>query len=44
MSKALPGEHYCLLHQGNCSHYATHNCTVCKLQAQLDAAMSKEQL
>jgi hypothetical protein len=33
MSKALPGEHYCLLHQGNHSHYATHNCTVCKLQA-----------
>lgn len=32
MSKALPGEHYCLLHQGNHSHYATHNCTVCNLR------------
>ncbi len=35
MSKALPGENYCAMHQGNHSHYAEHNCTVCKLQAQL---------
>ena len=32
MSKALPGEHYCKKHQGNHSHYAEHNCTVCKLE------------
>lgn len=24
-------EHYCKLHQGNYSHYAAENCTVCKL-------------
>jgi len=34
MSDALPGEHYCENHQGNHSHYASHNCTVCKLEAQ----------
>jgi len=28
----LPGEHYCVDHQGNTSHYADHNCTVCRLQ------------
>jgi len=39
MSKALPGSHYCLAHQGNHSHYATHNCTVCKLTAQRDALL-----
>ena len=34
MSAALPGEHYCENHQGNCSHYAEENCTVCKLEAE----------
>lgn len=36
MSKALEGEHYCIKHQGNHSHYAEENCTVCKLQHQRD--------
>lgn len=40
VSKALPGEHYCLEHQGNHSHYAPHNCTVCQLQEKLDRANS----
>lgn len=35
MSQALPGEHYCLSHQGNHSHYDPHNCTVCRLRAAL---------
>ena len=35
MSKALPGENYCKDHQGNYSHYAPHNCTVCKQQAEI---------
>lgn len=29
MSNALPGNHYCDQHQGNHSHYATHNCEYC---------------
>jgi len=33
MSTALPGMHYCLTHQGNHSHYALDNCTVCQLIA-----------
>lgn len=44
MSKALWGEHYCLRHQGNHSHYAEANCTVCvaekrifELEAELSA-------
>jgi hypothetical protein len=37
MSKALEGEHLCVKHQGNYSHYAEHNCTVCKLQSELSA-------
>jgi hypothetical protein len=44
MGRALPGEHYCLKHQGNHSHYDEINCTVCKLQvenAQLKALISK---
>jgi hypothetical protein len=44
MSKALPGENYCLEHQGNYSHYAKHNCTVCKLEkeiAQLKAQLAE---
>ena len=32
MSTALPGEHYCLKHKGNSSHYADQNCAVCSLQ------------
>ena len=32
----VPGEHYCVLHQGNTSHYAEHNCTVCKLEERID--------
>ena len=35
MSQALEGEHYCQKHQGNHSHYADHNCTVCKLETEL---------
>lgn len=35
MSQALEGGHYCEKHQGNRSHYAEHNCIVCKLQAAL---------
>lgn len=35
MSEALPGEHYCEQHQGNHSHYAEENCTVCKLSARV---------
>ncbi len=34
MTKALPGEHLCVAHQGNHSHYAEHNCTICKLIAE----------
>jgi cell division protein FtsB len=34
MGRVLPGENYCLGHQGNHSHYAEINCTVCKLQAE----------
>ena len=35
MSQALPGQHYCLTHQGNHSHYDTTNCTVCIMQSAL---------
>jgi hypothetical protein len=35
VSGALPGEHYCLAHQGNHSHYDSINCTVCKLKAHI---------
>lgn len=42
MSTALPGEHYCFLHQGNHSHYATHNCTVCKLTRELAEAQADQ--
>lgn len=41
MSPALIGEHYCVKHQGNHSHYAEHNCVVCNLRAQLAAAIVK---
>jgi len=34
VSEALPGEHLCLTHQGNHSHYATENCRICRLLAQ----------
>jgi hypothetical protein len=33
MSDAPPGEHLCLAHQGNTSHYDKCNCTICKLEA-----------
>jgi len=36
MSKTLEGEHLCLAHQGNSSHYAEHNCTICLLKAEID--------
>lgn len=39
MSKTLPGEHYCEKHQGNRSHYAVDNCSVCKLAARLAEAV-----
>jgi hypothetical protein len=31
MSQSLPGNHYCLAHQGNHSHYDKINCVVCRL-------------
>ena len=34
MSRALPGENYCAAHQGNHSHYAEHNCALCRMIAQ----------
>lgn len=36
---ALPGEHYCLMHQGNHSHYDKRNCLVCKLTAALEKTL-----
>jgi hypothetical protein len=36
MSKALPGENYCLTHQGNHSHYDPINCTVCKMEKRIE--------
>lgn len=41
MSKALPGEHYCLEHQGNHSHYDPKNCTVCTLTRRVTALESE---
>ena len=41
MSKALPGEYYCLAHQGNHSHYDQINCTVCKLEKQVEELENK---
>lgn len=41
MSEALPGEHLCNDHQGNHSHYNPKNCTVCRLQADLDDALAR---
>lgn len=41
MSKAFYGEHYCLAHQGNSSHYAAHNCKVCTLESELAATKQK---
>jgi hypothetical protein len=38
MSTALPGEHLCFKHQGNHSHYAEENCTICTLQKRLRLA------
>lgn len=38
MSKALDGQHYCKNHQGNHSHYAEENCTVCTLERELAEA------
>lgn len=40
MSHALPGEHLCKDHQGNTSHYARENCTICRLRADLAAERS----
>ena len=36
MSKALPGAHYCVAHQGNHSHYAEHNCELCVARAEVE--------
>lgn len=36
MSEALPGNHYCVAHQGNHSHYDAHNCDLCKALAMID--------
>jgi|AntRauTorcE11898_2_1112593.scaffolds.fasta_scaffold10989_2 hypothetical protein len=41
MSEALPGEHYCEAHQGNHSHYDPMNCSVCRLQRQLESALER---
>jgi len=41
MTKALPGEHLCATHQGNHSHYAEHNCVICKLTAE-NAALREQ--
>lgn len=41
MGKGLPGEHFCEAHQGNHSHYDPKNCTVCRLQAQLNRALAR---
>lgn len=35
MGRALDGEHLCLEHQGNHSHYDPCNCTICKLELEL---------
>lgn len=35
MSSALEGEHYCVAHQGNHSHYDPKNCRVCQLEAEV---------
>ena len=32
----LQGEHYCVNHQGNTSHYSPDNCTVCRLLKEND--------
>ena len=37
---ALSGEHYCERHQGNHSHYAEHNCAVCKAVDIIEALYS----
>ncbi len=37
MSKALPGSHFCVDHQGNHSHYAKHNCELCVALAEVEA-------
>ena len=39
MTEALRGEHYCIVHQGNSSHYAKHNCRVCQLEQALALAL-----
>lgn len=36
----LPGQHYCKAHQGNDSHYAEHNCTVCVLLNTLESLLA----
>lgn len=38
MSSALPGQHYCLEHQGNHSHYDKRNCSLCMAIAALREA------
>ena len=35
MSRALKGEHLCLQHQGNHSHYAEENCVICKQEKRI---------
>lgn len=35
--RTLPGTHLCAAHQGNHSHYAIHNCEICRLIAERDA-------
>jgi len=36
MSRAMEGEHYCVDHQGNHSHYDKKNCRVCRLLSLLE--------
>jgi len=38
MSKALGGSHLCFSHQGNHSHYASHNCELCVALARAEKA------
>lgn len=41
MSNALKGQHYCKNHQGNHSHYAKHNCDLCKALERIDKAQER---
>ena len=40
----LPGEQLCKKHQGNHSHYAEENCSVCILEEAIVSALEGEKL